>query len=487
MLTKYSKMGKILILLLFISLPAFAQMKDYSIKIGGQFNYLIPNTEFSDLEHMRFSPLTRAFLRFELSKLFEVELGGGFGYINGYDYLEDYYKTSLIEYGARLIVRPLNNKSWNPYFFIGLERIHYEVDDWPKYLNRLDTEKKVLGIPAGVGIEYPLSENLIFDFSISGMYALDDGLNSYESDRIIMNDGHWNIGAGLTLALSADPDPDKDGLTTEQENKLGTDPRKKDTDGDGISDGDEVNKYRTNPNSKDTDGDSLEDGKEIKTHQTNPNSKDTDNDGLADNEELETYKTDPNVADTDKDGLMDGKEVHIKTDPLNKDTDGEGLNDGDEVKIHKTNPLKADTDDGSVDDYTEIKDGKDPIDSSDDVEIEVKEEEKTFKFINIYFGTNRSLLDEDSRIALRFALKSMNDFKDLKINIEGYTDSDGSTSYNKQLSLARAKSVKNWLTSRGIAENRIKVSGFGESNPVADNSTKEGKAKNRRIEIKVIK
>lgn len=487
MLTKNSRMGKLLIILFFISLPAFAQMKDYSIKLGGQFNFLIPNTEFSDLQDIRFSPLTRAFLRFELSQLIEVELGGGFGYINGYDYLDDYYKTSLIEYGARVLFRPLNSKKWNPYFFVGLERIHYEVDDWPKYMNRKDTDKNVTGIPAGVGVEIPLSENLIFDFSVSGMYALDDGLNSYESDRIIMNDGHWNIGAGLTLSFKSDPDPDKDGLTTEQEEQLGTDPDNNDSDGDGLSDGDEVNKYRTNPLKEDSDGDNLSDRKEIKIHQTDPNKKDTDDDGLEDDLEIQTYKTDPNVADTDKDGLVDGKEVQLKTDPLEKDTDGDGLTDGDEVKIYKTDPLKTDTDGGSLNDYLEVKKGKNPLVPEDDVDV--KEEVKldvNYSFGNIYFETNKSDLDEQSRKVLRDVMRAMNKIAELNIAVIGYTDSVGSANYNQRLSVNRAKAVMNWLTERGVSAKRIKVMGEGENNPIADNSTKEGRSKNRRIEIKII-
>ena len=485
MFKNITKVNQILILTLLLSIPAFGQMKDYAIKIGGQFNFLIPNTEFSDLKDIRFSPLTRGFLRFELSELFEVELGGGFGYINGYDYLDAYYKTRLTEYGARLLARPFNFKGWTPYIFVGVERIHYEVDNWPKYKNRHDTDKDVTGIPAGFGAEFPLSENLIFDVSVSGMYALDDGLNSYESDRNAIKDGHWNFGAGLTLSFSSDPDPDKDGLTTEQEKKLGTDPDNNDSDGDGISDGDEVNKYRTNPKNKDTDGDGLEDGKEIKIHGTNPNNKDTDNDGLTDKEELENYKTDPKNPDSDKDGLSDGREVKIKTDPLDKDTDGEGLKDGDEVNLHKTNPLKKDTDDGSVNDFLEIQNGQNPLDGSDDIPKFV--EDKVLKFENIYFETNSSKLTKESRDELKLALRSMNEFKKIQIKIVGHTDNIGSKSYNNRLSLKRAQSVRDWLITRGIKSHRVKVFGKGEANPVADNSTEKGRAKNRRIEIIVIK
>jgi OOP family OmpA-OmpF porin len=68
----------------------------------------------------------------------------------------------------------------------------------------------------------------------------------------------------------------------------------------------------------------------------------------------------------------------------------------------------------------------------------------------------------------------------------GHTDSIGSNAYNKGLSMRRAASVKNYLVSKGIPANRIYTEGKGETQPVADNRTKEGRAKNRRVEIEVV-
>ena len=77
------------------------------------------------------------------------------------------------------------------------------------------------------------------------------------------------------------------------------------------------------------------------------------------------------------------------------------------------------------------------------------------------------------------------------INLEviiavGHTDSDGSDAYNQKLSVQRSESVKAYLVSKGIEKNRVYTEGKGEKQPVADNKTKEGKTKNRRVEIEVV-
>ncbi len=73
----------------------------------------------------------------------------------------------------------------------------------------------------------------------------------------------------------------------------------------------------------------------------------------------------------------------------------------------------------------------------------------------------------------------------LTVNIDGYTDTDGSDELNIALSKKRAKSVKDYLISRGIKADRITTNGFGKSNPIADNNSPEGKAQNRRATISV--
>jgi OOP family OmpA-OmpF porin len=77
------------------------------------------------------------------------------------------------------------------------------------------------------------------------------------------------------------------------------------------------------------------------------------------------------------------------------------------------------------------------------------------------------------------------------INLEviiavGHADSIGTDAYNQKLSVRRAEAVKNYLVTKGIEKNRVYTEGKGEKQPVADNKTAEGRAKNRRVEIEVV-
>ena len=71
----------------------------------------------------------------------------------------------------------------------------------------------------------------------------------------------------------------------------------------------------------------------------------------------------------------------------------------------------------------------------------------------------------------------------LKLEVQGHTDNVGSDAYNQTLSEARARAVVDWLTKHGTAPDRLTAKGYGQTVPVADNNTDEGRAKNRRVEI----
>ncbi|KAF0151060.1 MAG: OmpA/MotB domain protein [Ignavibacteria bacterium] len=122
-------------------------------------------------------------------------------------------------------------------------------------------------------------------------------------------------------------------------------------------------------------------------------------------------------------------------------------------------------------------------------EIVVEKPAKAFVekwvLVGVNFDNNSSKLTAESYPLLFDAVKTLLKNPDMKVEIEGYTDNIGSESYNQKLSERRAEAVKKYLVSKGVAESRLTVLGKGESNPVADNATADGRAMNRRIEFKV--
>ena len=138
-----------------------------------------------------------------------------------------------------------------------------------------------------------------------------------------------------------------------------------DTDGDGLSDIDEVKIHGTDPTLLDTDGDTISDGDEINVFGTNPLSTDSDSDLMPDDFEIvnnldPTNSTDA-ADDIDIDGLTNLEEYNAGTKPRVEDTDSDTLKDGDEVKIHFTNPLEMDTDNDLLNDGYEVKWGLNPL------------------------------------------------------------------------------------------------------------------------------
>ena len=105
-------------------------------------------------------------------------------------------------------------------------------------------------------------------------------------------------------------------------------------------------------------------------------------------------------------------------------------------------------------------------------------------FRSLNFGFDKSSITPDMLPSLEQALLILKQRPDLSIVVEGHTDSMGADDYNKRLSDRRAKSVVDWLVQHGIAASRIEYAGHGESQLKYDNSTEEGRALSRRVEIR---
>jgi len=102
---------------------------------------------------------------------------------------------------------------------------------------------------------------------------------------------------------------------------------------------------------------------------------------------------------------------------------------------------------------------------------------------DVLFDFNKYTLKQEARERLAKISGIILAYPDLKLNIEGHTDSIGSDEYNQELSEKRAESVRGYLISQGVKPNEVSAVGLGKANPVADNGTVSGRKQNRRVEM----
>ncbi len=105
----------------------------------------------------------------------------------------------------------------------------------------------------------------------------------------------------------------------------------------------------------------------------------------------------------------------------------------------------------------------------------------------VNFDFDKAEVRTDGIPVLKEAASILKENPDVRVAVNGHTDSMGPEDYNKTLSLRRAEAVKKFLVSEGISAARLEVNGFGESQPVASNDTRDGRAQNRRVELKILK
>jgi outer membrane protein OmpA-like peptidoglycan-associated protein len=102
---------------------------------------------------------------------------------------------------------------------------------------------------------------------------------------------------------------------------------------------------------------------------------------------------------------------------------------------------------------------------------------------SVLFASAKSTLLPNAQSKLAMVADALKDQEDRQILVEGHTDSQGTDAFNQELSQGRAQAVRDYLVSRGVPADRIRAQGFGSSRPLGDNSSPEGRANNRRVEI----
>jgi len=254
----------------------------------------------------------------------------------------------------------------------------------------------------------------------------------------------------------------------------------KDRDGDGIVD------------MEDMCPDDPEDIDEYKDEDGCPD-PDNDDDGIADTadkcpqeaEDLDKFQDQDGCPDPDNDGdgILDIRDQA----PLTAE-DKDGFQDEDGVPdLDNDGDGIADTSDKCPNE-AETLNGYQDSDGCPDIKPEpIVEKGESIVLEGVNFQTGSVGLTPDAKIVLNEVVRTLRDNPQIEVEIRGHTDNIGNLKSNYFLSEQRAESVKNYLVQNGINEGRIRTRGFGSEDPIAPNTTPEGRAKNRRIEFYRIK
>jgi len=221
---------------------------------------------------------------------------------------------------------------------------------------------------------------------------------------------------------------------------------------------------------------------------------DNDDDGVLDSidkcpmepEDKDNFKDEDGCPDTDNDGdnILD----NVDKCPLNAE-DIDGFDDVDGCPDYDNDADGiADTVDSCMNE-PEVFNGFKDTDGCPDTLIKPTEDETkklNTKLRAINFKTGSAELVSASYAALDFIAGFLKNYETLRYEIQGHTDSQGPDEMNLLLSAARASTVRSYLLSKGIPEERVLGIGYGEAVPVADNATSKGRAENRRVEFRIV-
>ncbi|HEV8124497.1 MAG TPA: OmpA family protein [Gemmatimonadales bacterium] len=378
-------------------------------------------------------------------------------------------------------------------FQLGLGYVRTRLGgDFP--VNNESGATALAGFKIGMGEHVSLHVEGTFDY-------LFDALNQ---DPTVSHNINYGARAGLSLLFGGYGPKDKDGDGVLDAADLCPDTPKgeavdsngcPDTDKDGVRDN--VDRCPNTPGGTRVDS-------------TGCPIKDSDKDGVLD----DTDKC-PNtpagtqvdstgctlVLDADKDGVVDkddrcpntaaGTRVDSTGCPI--DSDGDGVTDAADrcpntprgTKVDGNGCPAVDTDgDGVLDSADRCPDTpKGMLVSANGCLILFVEGKKNVVLQGVNFVVNKAELTIDAKKILDFVAQSLNANAEVTFEVQGHASSEGSDSYNMNLSQRRAESVRAYLISKGVAASRMTAKGYGETMPIADNATEDGRKQNRRVEL----
>ncbi len=424
-----------------------------------------------------------------LGKHFDLNLMGTMGEAGHIENSANNFRVKMITGTLNLRFNLLQPQAHvRPFLFAGAGIVMWDRSDWAR-ANDVDHKRTDYALPAfGGGFNFRLGETVNLQLMESFMLSNKDDIDREIHDN---NDGFLMHTIGLTFNLGKMKDADGDGVA-DKKDKCPNTPAGVQVDSKGC------------PIDTDKDGvpDYLDDCKDVAGIVALKGCPDKDGDGIADKDDrcpnekgLAALKGCP---DADGDGVADlddkcpdtkaGYKVDSKGCPYDNDKDGL-VNEEDACPdVAGIIALKGcpDSDgDGVADNEDRCPTVKGTIANKGCPEISKEDVKKITKIASaIYFETNKDKLKPVSLPQLDALVEILKKYEGANLSIEGHTDSQGDDAYNMTLSQKRCESVKAYLMSKGIFESRLTAQGFGETQPIGDNKTAEGRAKNRRVELK---
>ncbi len=438
------------VLIVFSSvLAAQTENSRFSIGLYGGLNEYNGDLGNGLFKFKDINPLGGLSLSTYVSPSFNVGVQGTFGKYSftstndaypGAEFLGNKYDASMyLEYKLNNGYIFSKNAKLSPFLTAGIGFAGYMGD-----ADKIQTFPLDLIVPVGAGLKYQFCDN----FAIQYKY-LYNFTNHDEHDLIRLtgkNDAYGQHLLGFVISLGG-----KKAVVEEVES---------DSDGDGVVDSKDLCPDTPRGVTVDEYGCPI----------------DSDGDGVADYLDKcpntpKGVKVDANGCpiDSDGDGVADyldkcpntPKGVKVDADGCPIDTDGDGVPD-------------------YLDKCPTIPGPKD----NNGCPIEVKEMIEELEGVQFEFDS--SVITPESYPALDAAANTLKENPEYRLDIAGHTDSTGDDTYNQGLSERRAASVAKYLVEKGVDESRLTTTGYGETQPIADNDTAEGRAKNRRVEFKVL-
>lgn len=335
----------------------------------------------------------------------------------------------------------------------------------------------------GLGVKGMLTDWLALRVDVR--HHITDGFEGDRNESLFANNLEVTAGLDFMLVRSAD-DRDGDSIADARD-RCPTVPGSEsaegcpDADGDSIADADDecpqVPGHRSAAGCPDRDGDSVVD----------------DADGCPDTPGQVAHQGCP---DSDGDNIVDSKDACPKLAGVASaqgcpDSDGDSLRDSEDVCPTEAGPVALkgcpDSDGDGVSDREDRCPKTPGVIEEQGCLPKAVAEKFSGTLEGIYFATGSARIKQASFPVLDEAANILTRYPTVRVRISGHTDNRGADAKNMTLSQERAKSVAAYLVQRGIDEKRLEAVGFGETRPIGPNTTKQGRAMNRRIEFEVIR